>query len=96
MTTELKVALVEAVWETHGLNHALAAVDLPKSTWYYHRIQKVSYEDKLSIIVRYGASGFRPRWATQREGARETPGGKTIGSLKLACLCGRHLLFDAM
>ena len=50
----------------------------------------------LSIIARYGASGFRPRWATQREGARETPGGKTIGSLKLACLCGRHLLFDAM
>jgi len=46
MTTEQKVALVEATWETHGLNHALAAVDLAKSTWYYHRIQKVSYEDK--------------------------------------------------
>jgi len=50
MTTEQKVALVEMTWETHGLNHALAAVDLPKSTWYYHRTQKVSYEDKYAHL----------------------------------------------
>ena len=50
MTTEQKVALVEAAWETHGLNRALAAVDLPKSTWYYHRTQKVSYEDKYAHL----------------------------------------------
>ena len=33
MTTAQKVALVETAWETYGLNRALAAVDLPKSTW---------------------------------------------------------------
>jgi len=50
MTTEQKVALVEAAWETHGLNRALTAVDLPKSTWYYQRTQKVSYEDKYAHL----------------------------------------------
>ena len=50
MTTEQKVALVETTWETHGLNPALAVVDLPKSTWYYHRTHKVSYEDKYAYL----------------------------------------------
>ena len=50
MTTEQKVALVEAAWGTHGLNQALAAMALPKSTWYYHRTQKVSYEDKYAHL----------------------------------------------
>ena len=50
MTTEQKVALVEMAWETHGLNRSLAAVDLPKSTWYYHRAQKVSYEEKYAYL----------------------------------------------
>ena len=36
MTPEQKVALVQAVKDRHGLNCALAAVDLPKSTWYYY------------------------------------------------------------
>jgi hypothetical protein len=30
MTSEQKVALVEAAKDTHGLNLALAAIDLPK------------------------------------------------------------------
>jgi putative transposase len=46
MTPEQKVALVQAVKDTHGLNRALAAVDLPKSTWYYHQSDKVDYEEK--------------------------------------------------
>ena len=46
MTTEEKVELVASVWETRGLAPALAAVELPKSTWYYHRRHKVSYEEK--------------------------------------------------
>jgi transposase InsO family protein len=50
MTTQQKVALVETAWEVHGLNRALAAVDLPKSSWYYHRKQKVSYEDKHACL----------------------------------------------
>jgi hypothetical protein len=50
MTTQQKAALVEAAWEAHGLNRALTAVDLPKSTWYYQRTQKVSYEDKYAHL----------------------------------------------
>jgi transposase InsO family protein len=50
MTTEQKVAVVETAWESYGLNRALAVVDLPKSTWYYHRRQKVSYEDKYAYL----------------------------------------------
>jgi transposase InsO family protein len=51
MTTEPKVALVESVWETYGLGPALAAVNLPKSTWYYQRNQKVAYEDKYADVL---------------------------------------------
>lgn len=50
MTTEQKVALVGAAWETYGLNRALTAVGLPKSTWYYHQTQKVSYEAKYAYL----------------------------------------------
>ena len=46
MTPEQRVSLVEAVKDTYGLNCALAAADLPKSTWYYHQNAKVSYEEK--------------------------------------------------
>jgi putative transposase len=51
MTTEHKVALVESAWETHGLGPALAAVALPKTTWYYHRNQKVAYADKYADVL---------------------------------------------
>jgi len=46
MTSEQKVTLVETAKDTHGLNLALATIDLPKSTWYYHQKNKVAYEDK--------------------------------------------------
>jgi len=46
MTTGQKVALVESVKDTYGLNLALGTVELPKSTWYYHQKQKVEYEEK--------------------------------------------------
>lgn len=45
------MALVETAWETYGLNRSLAAVDLPKSTWYYHHTQKVSYEEKYADLL---------------------------------------------
>ena len=44
------MALVETTWQTYGLNRALAAVELPKSTWYYQRTQKVGYEDKYAYL----------------------------------------------
>lgn len=50
MSTEEKVELVASVREEHGLAPALAAVELPKSTWYYHRRHKVSYEEKYAHI----------------------------------------------
>jgi putative transposase len=46
MTTTQKVELVAAVWETYGLTPALAAVELPKATWYYHQRHQVSYAEK--------------------------------------------------
>ena len=41
MTLEQKVTLVESMKDVYGLNLALAATDLPKSTWYYRQDQKV-------------------------------------------------------
>jgi putative transposase len=51
MTNDQKVALVEAVCEEYSLARALAAVDLPKSVWYYHRTHKVSYADKYGYLL---------------------------------------------
>jgi len=50
MTTGQKVALVESVKGTYGLNLALATVDLPKSTWHYHQKHKVDYEEKYAHL----------------------------------------------
>ena len=51
MTPQQKVVLVESVKDTYGLNVALTTVGLPKSTWYYHRTQKVSYEEKYAHLL---------------------------------------------
>jgi putative transposase len=51
MINEQKVALVEEAWEEYGLARVLAAVDLPKSVWYYHRNHKVSYADKYDYLL---------------------------------------------
>lgn len=51
MSTEQKVVLVEEAQQTFGLNRALAAVGLPKSTWYYHQQQKVAYQDKYADLL---------------------------------------------
>jgi len=50
MRPEQKVSLVKAVKDTYGLNCALTAVDLPKSTWYYHQDDKVDYEEKYAHL----------------------------------------------
>jgi len=52
MTPEQKVSMVEGVKDTCGLNRALAAADLPKSTWYYHQNDKVDYERKYAHLRR--------------------------------------------
>lgn len=50
MSTEEKAALVERVEGEYGLSPALAALDLARSTWYYHRSKKVSYEEKYGHL----------------------------------------------
>lgn len=50
MTPEQKVSMVEAVKDTYGLNRALAAAELAKSTWYYHQKDKVDYEEKYAHL----------------------------------------------
>ena len=41
---------MKAVKDTYGLNCALAAADLPKSTWYYRQSDKVDYEEKYAHL----------------------------------------------
>jgi putative transposase len=50
MTTGQKVELVASVQETYGLAPALAAVELAKSTWYYHQRDQVSYAEKYAHL----------------------------------------------
>jgi len=78
MTAQQKVALVEKAREIYGLKVALQAVELPKSTWYYHQQQKVAYEVKyahllpiLKTIAREHPAYGRPRITVE---LRETHG----------------------
>ncbi len=80
MTPEQKVALVQAVKDRHGLNCALAAVDLPKSTWYYHQNDKVDYEEKyghlkpiLETIAREYPEYGLPRIMTELRDVHDCP-----------------------
>ncbi len=50
MSTEEKVSLVHQVQNEHGLSSALAALQLPHSTWYYHQNQRVSYTEKYAHL----------------------------------------------
>lgn len=50
MTTKQRVDLVEKAQEEYGLAPALKAVELPKSTWYYHQKEKVSYAAKYAHL----------------------------------------------
>lgn len=75
MTTAQKVALVEQVRASHDLAPALAAVELPKATWYYQQRHQVSYEQKyqhlhapLEAIARqHPAYGYRRTTVELRE-----------------------------
>jgi putative transposase len=48
--TEEKVEIVKENAATYGLNATLAAIGLPKSTWYYWKNQKVDYEKKYAHL----------------------------------------------
>ena len=49
MRTVEKVALVAAVREEHALTPVLAALGLPRATWYYQQ-QRVSYAEKYAYL----------------------------------------------
>jgi len=65
--TEEKVKIVEENAKTYGLNTTLAAIGLPKSTWYYWKRKKVDYEEKyghlrgplIEILRENSAYGYR-------------------------------------
>ena len=44
------MAYVASVHQEYGLTPALSVVGLPKSTWYYHQKQKVSYAEKYDHL----------------------------------------------
>jgi putative transposase len=48
--TAEKVQIVENNAQTYGLNVALDAIGLPKSTWYYWKNQKVDYQTKYAHL----------------------------------------------
>jgi putative transposase len=50
LSIEDKVSLVSKVKQEYGLNMALRAIDLPKSTWYYQKNNKRSYEEKYEHL----------------------------------------------
>lgn len=50
MSTAEKVDLVAAAYEEYGLATTLAVVELPKSTWYYHRKHKIAYQEKYAHL----------------------------------------------
>ena len=48
--TEDKVKLVQEHKEEFGLNNCFSAIGLPKSTWYYWKNRKASYEEKYDHL----------------------------------------------
>ena len=67
MTATQKVKLVGSVVGEYSLSLALAAVELSKSTWYYHRRPKIDYGEKYAhlqpalekIARRHSEYGYR-------------------------------------
>jgi transposase InsO family protein len=50
MSTEQKVALASNAYEDYDLPAVLAALQLPRSTWYYHKSNGMSYTEKYNHL----------------------------------------------
>ncbi|MFO8146410.1 MAG: IS3 family transposase, partial [Gillisia sp.] len=50
MSIKEKIAIIDEAKEGYGLNLACEAMELPKATWYYHKNQKVDYEEKYNYL----------------------------------------------
>jgi len=89
MTAAQKVELATSVTGEYSLAYALAAVELPKSTWYYHRQQKVDYGEKharLQVVLEEIASqhpeyGYRRTTTELHETYRERVNHKVVQRL---------------
>jgi putative transposase len=42
--------MVEEIWQEYGLNRSLAALGLPKSTWYYHQQAKQTLTERYAEV----------------------------------------------
>ncbi len=70
-----KVALVSGVRDWHGLAAALRALELPRSTWYYHTRRRVGYAEKYAhlrepleaIAEQHSEYGYRRATSELRE-----------------------------
>jgi len=89
MSCEQKVALARAVQGSHGLAPVLASLELPRSTWYYHQRQRVSYSQKyrhlrplLEAIARRSPEyGYRRTTVELREAYRRLVNHKVVQRL---------------
>jgi len=78
MSTEQKVTLAWEAEGEHALSSVLEALELPRSTWYYHQNHRVSYSAKyahlrepLETIAReHPEYGYRRTTAELREAIR--------------------------
>jgi len=79
--TEEKVELVEEYKDEYGLNACLAAIELPKSTWYYQKKEKVVYEEKYKELKRPALDVIRvnPGYGYRRILPELHDGGHTVG-----------------
>jgi putative transposase len=89
MTTSQKVKLTSSVVGEYSLSSALAAVELPKSTWYYHQRQKVDYGKKYArlqpaleeIARRHSEYGYRRTTTELHETYQERVNHKVVQRL---------------
>ncbi len=76
MTVEEKVERVAEVQEEYDLGPALEALDLPRSTWYYHRKVRRSYEERYAHLreVLEEIARAHPEYGSPASGGRsESP-----------------------
>jgi transposase InsO family protein len=89
MSTVQKVELVASVVGEYSLSSVLTALELPKSTWYYHRRQKVDYEEKYAhlrpvlenIARQHPEYGYRRTTTELHENYREHVNHKVVQRL---------------
>jgi hypothetical protein len=89
MSTEEKVALAETTKDDFGLPAVLAALELPRSTWYYHQKYVKAYTEKYAhlrepleaIARKHPAYGYRRSTEELKEIRRHKTNHKVVQKL---------------